>query len=317
MDIFFKPTEDEIRGGGQKWALIYVAIGIGCWVFGMLQGWSFGIMGQNLAVRIKVLFLRACLRQEMGWHDMPENATGKLMTRLASDTMSIRGAVGDQIGVVVQNLSTVIAAFVIAFTSSWDLTLVVASLLPIMAGAQFVQTLMLTGQFTKVFSVFVYLHTHACVLKVCLTRVQGEDDSVEANQVALEGVRSIKVVNAYSLQQDICARYKKATENSVSVKIIHIAGVAYGFSQFVLYCVICLAFWYGAKGVSKGKMDFQDLMKVRFVLCLFAFVAFIIALHPLSHPTHLHTHIHTHKYTGLLCALLCHILARPSQCSVP
>ena len=48
-------------------------------------------MGQNLAVRIKIMFLRSSLRQEIAWHDMPDNATGKLMTRLSSDTMSIRG----------------------------------------------------------------------------------------------------------------------------------------------------------------------------------------------------------------------------------
>jgi ATP-binding cassette subfamily B (MDR/TAP) protein 1 len=152
VGVFFEPTPEAIRDGGQKWACIYVAIGVGCWIFGMLQGWSFGVMGQNLAVRIKVLFLKSTLRQNIGWHDEPENATGKLMTRLSSDTMSIRGAVGDQVGVVVQNVSTVIAAFVIAFTSSWSLTLVVGSLLPLMSGAQFVQTLMLTGQFTKVSS---------------------------------------------------------------------------------------------------------------------------------------------------------------------
>lgn len=48
-------------------------------------------MGQNLAMRIKVMFLGASLKQEIAWHDQPENATGKLMTRLSSDTMSIRG----------------------------------------------------------------------------------------------------------------------------------------------------------------------------------------------------------------------------------
>ena len=48
-------------------------------------------MGQNLAARIKVMFLGASLKQEIAWHDEPENATGKLMTRLSSDTMSIRG----------------------------------------------------------------------------------------------------------------------------------------------------------------------------------------------------------------------------------
>ena len=61
-----------------------------------------------------------------------------------------------------------------------------------MAGAQFVQTLMLTGQFLK-----------------------GEDDAVQANQVALEGVRSIKVVNAYSLQKDLSNRFAKVRYNSL------------------------------------------------------------------------------------------------------
>lgn len=37
MGVFFEPTPEAIRDGGQKWALIYVAIGVGCWVFGMLQ----------------------------------------------------------------------------------------------------------------------------------------------------------------------------------------------------------------------------------------------------------------------------------------
>lgn len=48
-------------------------------------------MGQNLAVRVKVMFLRSVLRQDVGWHDQPENATGKLLTKLSTDTMSIRG----------------------------------------------------------------------------------------------------------------------------------------------------------------------------------------------------------------------------------
>ena len=77
-------------------------------------------MGQKLAGRIKVMFLGSALRQEITWHDMPDNATGKVMTRLSTDTMSIRGAVGDQVGIVVQNLSTVVAAFVIAFMSRYS-----------------------------------------------------------------------------------------------------------------------------------------------------------------------------------------------------
>ena len=41
--------------------------------------------------------------------------------------------------------------------------------------------------------------------------LQGENDAVEANQIALEGVRSIKVVNAYSLQDDVSRRYSRVS----------------------------------------------------------------------------------------------------------
>lgn len=37
VNIFFKPTAEEIRSGGEKWAGIYVAIGVGCLLAGMVQ----------------------------------------------------------------------------------------------------------------------------------------------------------------------------------------------------------------------------------------------------------------------------------------
>lgn len=41
--------------------------------------------------------------------------------------------------------------------------------------------------------------------------LQGGEDAVQANQTALEGVRSIRVVSAYGLQDHICEKYAKAS----------------------------------------------------------------------------------------------------------
>ena len=46
------------------------------------------------------------LMQEVGWFDREENASGALSSRLSADTAAIRGALGDQIGLLVQNLVT-------------------------------------------------------------------------------------------------------------------------------------------------------------------------------------------------------------------
>ncbi len=44
--------------------------------------------------------------QELGWFDREENASGALSSRLSADTAAIRGAFGDQLGLMVQNLVT-------------------------------------------------------------------------------------------------------------------------------------------------------------------------------------------------------------------
>lgn len=57
-----------------------------------LQGWCFGVMGQRLARRVRILFLQAVLRQEMGWFDSADNSSGEILSRLSSDISALKGA---------------------------------------------------------------------------------------------------------------------------------------------------------------------------------------------------------------------------------
>ena len=50
--------------------------------------------------------------QDIAWFDQPENSSGTIAGRLATDTLHIRGAVGDVLGLISQNIVTVLAAFV-------------------------------------------------------------------------------------------------------------------------------------------------------------------------------------------------------------
>lgn len=82
-------------------------------------------MGQRLARRIRVLFLKAVLRQasypvdcdkddllmlmdflhlqDIGWFDNSENSTGEIMSRLSADVSALRGKVGNSTLVVFVN----------------------------------------------------------------------------------------------------------------------------------------------------------------------------------------------------------------------
>ena len=82
-----------------------------------LQGWCFGVMGQRLATRVRVLMLQALLRQDISFFDRPENSSGQLMAALSADATTVRGAVGDRLGHLVTIFSCIIASYVIALKS--------------------------------------------------------------------------------------------------------------------------------------------------------------------------------------------------------
>uniref|UniRef100_A0A1I8F9J6 ABC transmembrane type-1 domain-containing protein n=1 Tax=Macrostomum lignano TaxID=282301 RepID=A0A1I8F9J6_9PLAT len=73
----------------------------------------------------------AVLRQEMSWFD--QQSSGELTTRLADDLERIRKGLGDKTSVVIQAFSGFIAGFVIGFIKSWEMTLVMMSLTPLLA----------------------------------------------------------------------------------------------------------------------------------------------------------------------------------------
>lgn len=75
----------------------------------------------------------------MGWFDKDENTSGSLTARLSSDAPTVRGATGDVLGIVVQNLATLAAGFGIAFAFGWEMTLVVLATLPLLGFSSYMQ----------------------------------------------------------------------------------------------------------------------------------------------------------------------------------
>lgn len=106
-----------------------------------------------------------------------ENSSGVLSSRLASDTVHVRGAVGDVFGLVALNGANLLFGFLIAYAYNWRMALVVTGLLPVVA---------LAGFYQMKFSI----------------SAQGEVDGLYAgsNQAVTEGLSSIRVIHAYNLQ---------------------------------------------------------------------------------------------------------------------
>lgn len=105
----------------------------------------FGLVGANLAERVSRLFFRAVLYMEGAWFDKDVNGSGNLTSRLAADAPTVRGAVGDAMGIVVQNVVTLVTGYIIAFVSGWKMTLVITAVLPLLGFSSYMQMKFFTG----------------------------------------------------------------------------------------------------------------------------------------------------------------------------
>lgn len=59
--------------------------------------------------------------------------TVSIVTHTCSDIEKIQAGIGDKAAIFILYFSTFIAGFVIAFITNWEMTLVVATMLPILA----------------------------------------------------------------------------------------------------------------------------------------------------------------------------------------
>jgi ATP-binding cassette, subfamily B (MDR/TAP), member 1 len=126
-------------------ALGFFGLGAGMLIFAAIQGSCFAVVGARLAERVRQAFFQAVLSMEISWFDMEENTSGALASRLSSDAPRVRGAVADAMGITVQNLMTMVAAYIIAFTSDWRMTLVITAVIPLLGFSSYMQMKFFTG----------------------------------------------------------------------------------------------------------------------------------------------------------------------------
>ena len=231
---------DQVESGARKWSLIFVGIGFGALIAAVAQSYSFNFMGQRLGRRVRVLMMKALLRQEVGWFDDERNSSGVLTSKLSADALAVKGQFGDTMGLLTQNLVTCIASFIIAGINSWRMMLVVTSCLPILIISVVIQNMFMLKSGTE-----------------------EEESFAQANATAAEAFNSARTVAAFGMEDQVAALYRRSLEDPTKEarKRNNYAGLGFGSSQFVVFGVYALAFWYMGLDITRGYSSFEDALK--------------------------------------------------------
>ncbi|KAF3945020.1 hypothetical protein ACB098_02G072200 [Castanea mollissima] len=233
-----KDIVHEVSEGTLKF--LYMAVASGAASFFQLACWM--VTGERQAARIRSLYLKTILRQDIAFFDK-EASTGEIIGRMSGDTVLIQNALGEKVGTFVQLVATFIGGFVVAFIKGWLLTSVMLSTIP---------PLVISGYFMSI------------IIRKMASRGQAAYSVAAA--VVEQTFGSIRTVASYTGEKQAIAKYNKSltTAYKSGVQEGLAAGLSIGAVTFLKYCSYALAVWYGGKMIVDRGYTGGDVIVILF-----------------------------------------------------
>ncbi|ORY03697.1 ATP-binding cassette sub-family B member 5 [Basidiobolus meristosporus CBS 931.73] len=248
--LTYQPTDDpvlvaEFNSKVNKNVVWFIVLGVATFALSYGQTALWMITGERQCLRIRQLYYAAILRQEISWFDFI--SSGDLTSRISGDVTIIQEGISQKVGLFLQNFTTFVGGFILAFVRGWKMALVLLSALPLLAGVGALMTR------------FVTQNTSG-----------GQGAYASAGGVADEVLSSIKTVYAFGSQKREILRYNAKLDlaEKAGVKRGIFEGLGVGLMMMVVFFTYALGFWYGSRLIADGVMSSEEVLNVFFSLIL-------------------------------------------------
>lgn len=228
----------SIVGGFLEWALLAFAVDI------------MNKVALNQIRRIRTLFLKSILRQDMSWYDVTSG--NNFASKMTEDLDKLKEGIAEKVAIFVFLIMTFATSIIASFVYGWKLTLVVITCCP-----------------------FIILST-ALVAKIqsSLTVKELKAYSI-AGAVAEEVFSGIRTVLAFSGEEKESARYNKLlkpAEDTGRRKGLY-SGIGAGVMWFIIYISYAIAMWYGVQLIidDRGK-EIRNYTPAVLIIVLFGVI---------------------------------------------
>uniref|UniRef100_A0A0D3FEM6 Uncharacterized protein n=1 Tax=Oryza barthii TaxID=65489 RepID=A0A0D3FEM6_9ORYZ len=194
------------------------------------------IIGERSALRMRREYLKAVLRQEIGFFDT-EVSTGEVMHSISGDVAQIQEVMGEKMPGFVHHVFTFVFGYVVGFAKSWRIALAVFAVTPAMMACGMAYKAIYGGLTAK------------------------EEASYQrAGDVAQQAISSIRTVMSFVMEERLAGEYAEWLDKAapIGVKMGFAKGAGMGVIYLVTYSQWALALWYGSRLVANGEIKGGD-----------------------------------------------------------
>ncbi|XP_058101247.1 ABC transporter B family member 9-like isoform X2 [Magnolia sinica] len=218
--------------------MLYVAAASGVASFLQVSCWT--VTGERQAMRLRGLYLKTILRQDIAFFD-EENSTGAVIGRMSGDTILIQEAMGEKVGKLIQLLSYFLGGFAVAFVKGWLLAVVMLSCIPPIVAAGGAMAIIISKLASK-----------------------GQIAYAEAGNIVEQTIGSIRVVASFTGEKRAIMKYNESLKTAYKSNVKQ--GLATGLGVGAVMLIICssygLAVLYGSKLIIEKGYNGGDVITI-------------------------------------------------------
>ncbi len=205
-------------------------------IFGAARSWLFTVAGERVVARLRQQLYASIVRQEVGFFD--QRRTGELTNRLASDTTVLQNTVTVNVSMLLRFIIMGIGAIAFLFYTSWRLTVLTLSVVPVVA----ISGALLGRRLRRLSRDF-------------------QDAMAKATTVAEETISGIRTVRAFAREHTEVERYSAAIDDSFGVARRRASFVAAfrGVIGFAGYAAIAMVLCFGGHMLVDGTLSIGEL----------------------------------------------------------
>lgn len=217
-------SPSEFRSKVSKNALWFTYLFIGIFALASFNTFCFRFTATRCVKALRRDYLRSILRQDLPYFDT--SLPGTVAALLSNNADLVEVGLGEKLGVFVEGISQLGAAFIVAFTRQWKLTLVVAATLPLTILVVIIAVIFDTKIDSKILPIYS-----------------------KAGGLAEEALSTIRIVTAFNTGGKLQARYNAYLDDAKQhgIKRGPVRGIMYGVQFAAMFCAYAFAWFYGIR----------------------------------------------------------------------